>query len=125
MHPVDPISIALKETPIPVKDLDDDFLSEMTYGWYGGDSIRKALLDQEFDTLIEGQKETVSRWAMFHVNEMLRIDQNLKKAELRAQNDMRHGQAQVRGKEPYKFGKNKDGKQIPIIGVRWTAAGTQ
>ena len=125
VHPVDPISIALKDTPIPVKDLDEDFLSEMSYGWYAGDSIRKALLDQEFETLIDGHKETVSRWAMFHVNEILRVKDNLKKAELRAQNDMRHGQAQVRGKEPYKFGKTKDGKQIPIIGVRVFHGGPQ
>ena len=46
VHPVDPIAIACKSDPIPLKDLDDKWLRMRTDGWYGGYPIHETLLKE-------------------------------------------------------------------------------
>ena len=49
VHPVDPITIACKSNPTPLKDVRETWLREISDGWYGGQSIRETLLADEFD----------------------------------------------------------------------------
>ena len=98
--------------------MDDEWLKDLSDGWYGGHAIHKALLEQEFKTVIDGQQQTVCRWAVMFVDEALRIGENLKKAELKAQNDMRHSAAHIFAKEsiqPNTLGDGKDGKQVLVL----------
>ena len=69
VHPVDPITIASKSDPIPLKDLRDTWLREHTDGWYGGHPIRDTLLADEFDTIIDGVPHKVCRWAVNFIDE--------------------------------------------------------
>ena len=64
IHPVDPVTIASKSNPIPLKDVRDDWLNSISGGLYcGHNSNRKALLQDTFDAMIEGRVRKVSRWA--------------------------------------------------------------
>ena len=128
VHPVDPISIACKSNPIPLKDLDDKWLAMRSDGWYGGHPINETLLKQQFDTIINGEQHKVCRWAVMYIDENLRNSTNLTKAELKAQNDMKHGPAHIQAKfsiQPNTLGFRPDGTQKPIIGIRVFHGGPQ
>ena len=128
VHPVDPISVACKSNPIPLKDLDDKWLTKRSDGWYGGHPIHETLLKQEFKTMINGEQQMVCRWAAMFIDENLRNAHNLIKAEERAQSDMKHSSAHIVAKysiQPCTLSYRKDGKQRPIIGVRVFHGGPQ
>ena len=69
VHPVDPIAICCKSDPIPLKDLDETWLRKRSGGWYGGHPILDALLKQQHDVMIDGNVQTVCRWAVMYINE--------------------------------------------------------
>ena len=70
VHPVDPIAIACKSDPIPLKDLEEDWLRRRTDGKYNGHSIRDELLKQEFNVMIDNKMHKVCRWAVMYINEI-------------------------------------------------------
>ena len=49
---VDPISIALRNNPIPVKDVRIDWLKTRTTAWYGGKNIIEYLREDKFEVKI-------------------------------------------------------------------------
>ena len=65
VHPVDPICVACKVTPIPIKDLDPNlWLNKISPdGWYKGNSIHNALASQEHRVEIENKVVVTSRWS--------------------------------------------------------------
>ena len=77
VHPIDPIAIACKTEPIPLKDLDEKWLRKRSDGWYGGYPILETLLKEQFETIIDGVTRTVCRWAVNYVDENLRNAKNL------------------------------------------------
>ena len=81
VHPVDPITIASKSDPIPLKDLRDTWLTERTDGWYDGHPIRDTLLADKFDTIIDGVPKTVCRWAINFISDTLRNADNVALAD--------------------------------------------
>ena len=130
IHPVDPITIASKSNPYPLKDVRDDWLNSISDGLYcGHNSIRKTLLQDMFDAMIEGRVYKVSRWVMNAIDPDLRNQANLIKAEVHAQFDKTHGAATLRSGSlsttPAEDLNNYDGTHRPIIGVRIFHGGAQ
>ena len=70
VHPVDPVCVACKTTPIPIKDLDPNtWLNKISPdGWYKGNSIHKALSAQEHSVEIEDKVIVTSRWSALILN---------------------------------------------------------
>merc|ERR1711989_146373 len=97
IHPIDPITIASKSNPIPLKDVKKNWLNSITDGCYcGHNSIRKALENDTFETTIEGRVRNVSRWALNTIDPDLRNQVNLAKADLQAQFDQNHGNSTLK-----------------------------
>ena len=97
-------------------------------GWYGGHPILETLLKEQFETIIDGVIHTVCRWVVMYINENLRVAKNLTFAELRAQNDKKHGEATIQAKfsiQPNTLPIRKNGSQQPIIGIRVFHGGPQ
>merc|ERR1711989_277685 len=130
IHPVDPITIASKADPFPMKDVRDNWLESISRGQYcGHNSIRKTLLQDMFDAVIENRVYKVSRWVMNVIEPDLRNQANLIKAEGHAQFDKTHGAATLRSgplsTTPAEDLNNYDGTHRPIIGVRFFHGGAQ
>ena len=105
-------------------------MNSITDGCYcGHNNIRKALLEDTFETMIEGRVHKVSRWALNIVNPDLRNQANLAKADLQAQFDKNHGNATLKSGNmsttPSTDLCNGDGTQRPIIAVRIFHGGAQ
>ena len=120
VHPVDPIAVMLKASPIPIKDLTEDYLSTITDGWYGGKNIVTTLLKDEFEANVEGMPLDVSRWAVLKVPTDNRRHH---KAETQAKADSIHGFATIKASVteatpsdfPIRSGLNT---ARPVIGIR-------
>ena len=130
VHPVDPVTIASKSSPIPLKDVKTNWLTMITDGYYcGHNCIRESLLKDTFDTMIGDRVCKVSRWALNIINPDLRNQKNLAKAELKAQFDKNHGTATLKSGRlsiiPSEDLLRKDGTQRPIIAVRIYHGGVQ
>ena len=132
VHPIDPIAIACKSDPIPLKDIRDNgdkWLKSLSDGWYGGNPIIETLKKQEFETIIDNKRQKVCRWAVIKVDEDLRNFQNLVGAELKAQKSKFHGEATIKAAvdsiQPNTLSFLKDGSQIPIIAIRMFHGGPQ
>ena len=97
IHPVDPICVACKVTPTPLKDMDPNRWMERLSpdGWYGGHSIHKALATQEHSVEIENKVVKTSRWAALLLNLDLRIKDTLRRAELKAIRERKHAHCEV------------------------------
>ena len=98
---VDPISIALKNNPIPMKDVRTDWLKIRTNAWYGGKNIVEYLREDKFEIqitvdVIETLKTRVSRWALIDVHDHLISKTSRGDAEIKAQNDKVHGLATIK-----------------------------
>ena len=121
VHPVDPITVASKSDPIPLKDLSPTWLTDLSDGWYGGHDIRDTLLNDKFHTNIEGVSSLVCRWAVNIISDKLRNPDNLVAADLKGQFDRFHGSATIQAKEtckPSELPFRENGTQTPIIGIR-------
>ena len=120
VHPVDPIAVALKTSPIPIKDLPEDYLSTITDGWYGGKNIVTTLLKDEFEANVEGVLLDVSRWAVLKVPT---DNRRHRKAEKYAKADSYHGAATIKASVadavPSEFPiRNGLNTAKPVIGIR-------
>ena len=111
IHPVDPICVCCKTTPIPMKDMDPNkWLERLSPdGWYGGHSIHKALSTQEHSVIIEDKVVKTSRWAALFLNMDLRIKDP--HAELRAIRERKHAHCEVLNRKVGELGYRKDGSQ--------------
>ena len=130
IHPVDPVTIASKSSPIPLKDVKKNWLTSISEGYYcGHNSIRETLEKDTFDALIGDRIRKVSRWALNTVSPDLRNQANLAKAELKAQFDKNHGGATLKSDKtsitPSIALCKKDGSQRRIIAVRIFHGGAQ
>ena len=134
INAVDPISIALKNNPIPVKDVRTDWIKIRTNAWYGGKNIVEYLREDKFEIqltvdVIETLKTRVSRWALIDVHDHLISITSRGDAEIKAQNDKVHGFATIKtpfgSTTPSDFDRNEDGIQDPIIGIRVFHGGPQ
>ena len=130
VHPVDPVTIASKSNPIPLKDVKKNWLTSISEGYYcGHNSIRESLQKDTFDAMIGGRIRKVSRWALNTVSPDLRNQRNLAKAELKAQFDKNHGGATLKSNKlsitPSTALCKEDATQRPIIAVRIYHGGSQ
>ena len=105
-------------------------MNSITDGCYcGHNSIRKAFLEDTFETMIAGRVHKVPRWALNTINPDLRNQANLAEANLRAQFDKVHGNATLKSGNmsttPATDFINRDGTQTPIIAVRVYHGGAQ
>ena len=123
---VDPISIALKNNPMPVKDVKRDWVETRTTAWYGGNNIIDYLREDKFEIkisidAIETLKIRVSRWALIDVHDHLISKKNRAGAEIKAQHDKVHGHATIKTPNgpvtPSDFACDEDGIQLSLIHI--------
>ena len=123
MHPVDPIAVTLKTSPIPLKDVPRNWLELNSNGWYGGHNIVDTLQADTFEAVIDGVGVEISRWVLFNVPENTYKNAHIVAANVRAKTERTHGQATIKTAletaVPSTFKIRKEEKSPkPILGIR-------
>ena len=70
--PADLICIGIKSDPIPLKDVNDNFLYEFDGRYLGESDLIKTRKEDKFKFTVEGRKRKASRWMVLKVNDELR-----------------------------------------------------
>ena len=77
MHPVDMLSIATKQDPIPLKDVPENLLDQFEGVYLGESDSVKALQDDKLVFNVSGERNVeASRWMMLDVEQNWRSRHN-------------------------------------------------
>ena len=78
MHPVDMLSIATKQDPLPLKDVPDNLLDQYEGAYLGESDFVKTLQDDKFFFNMDRVQRRIeaSRWMMLDVDQSWRSRHN-------------------------------------------------